>query len=235
MRDAIMFLQSKNITLNMALKIYKKYGEDTQAKVMTNPYMLIEDIDGIGFISADKIAASSGIKKDSVFRIQAGLIYTLKEAAEKHGNTFLPKSELVENAAKLLSLDAEFISGDVEVLSIARKVRYIEFENSSGEIDQGVMLSAIYSVEKTAGNSLANMLVYANALHIDVEEEINLFEKRDNIKLHGAQRDAVASAVNSGVSVITGGPGTGKTTIIKCILSILMRESDRPLVNRPLC
>lgn len=227
MRDTIMFLQSRNISLNMALKIYKEYGSDTEAKIRTNPYKLVEDIDGIGFLTADRIAMESGLEKTSGFRIDAGIIYTLKQGAEKGGNTYLPKDLLTSFTQKLLDLDESLIVSRIEDLILTRRVRLVDEEND------GVMLSSIYRIEKYAGNLLAQMQLLANAVTIDASSEIEHFEKIENIRLHEMQKDAVASAVNNGVSVITGGPGTGKTTIIKCILSILKARGNNVMLMAP--
>ena len=107
MQDAVMFLQEYNISVNMAVKIFNIYGDDTKNILQTNPYKLVEDIRGVGFKSADKMAVSLGIQKDSTFRIRAGLVYALNETSEKSGNTYLPKEELIQNLSKLLDLNFE--------------------------------------------------------------------------------------------------------------------------------
>ena len=219
MKDAMIFLRGCGITTNMAMRIYKVYGENTVSAVKTNPYKLIEDVSGIGFLTADKLAAETGIAKDSEFRIRAGIIYTLNTQGEKNGNTFLPKESLVSEAAALLKLENTLIEDALENLVLAGALRKV----NNGETD-GLMLSSVYRAEKSAATKLVELTALANRLSVDCDEEIAEFERAEKITLHSAQKDAVKSAVNSGVSVITGGPGTGKTTIIKCILSVFSAQ-----------
>ncbi|MCL2062622.1 MAG: ATP-dependent RecD-like DNA helicase [Firmicutes bacterium] len=221
MRNAVMYLQRLGISLNLAFKIYKTYGADTEAVVASNPYLLIEDVDGVGFLTADRIAAESGIQKDSAFRVRAGVIYTLKEAAERGGNTYLPKEETAALSAKLLNLSQDRAAQEIENLVLNRKLRAVRCADEGGDNGEGVMLAALYHVEKSAAVKLAQMLNCANMLRRDPQSLIDSFEQIEKIKLSPAQREAVTESVNSAVSVITGGPGTGKTTIVKCILYVL--------------
>lgn len=216
LQDAMIFLQSYGISLNLSLKIYREYGDKTQAKVKSNPYRLIEDIDGVGFITADKIAAKLGITGDSEFRLRAGVLYTLRDSGEKNGNTFLPREELKASAAALLGCDAELLEDVLDNLIIQRKLR----EVSAGGHD-GVMLTSTYRIEKGAAVSLLKLVREADRLPRDFDEDIAEFERREGIKFHEMQKQAIKTAASSGVTVLTGGPGTGKTTIIKCILFIL--------------
>ena len=212
MREAVMYLQELGISLNLAFKIYKVYGLDTKAIVKTNPYLLIEDVDRIGFLTADKIAKESGIKSDSAFRIRAGILYTLKEAADRGGNTYLPKDELLKYSSKLLGLDSSLVSDGITNLLYDQKIKVV-----NGNDDDGIMLAAFYKVEKSAAQKLSDMITASNIVNLDASSLVDGFEKKEKIQLHAMQRDAVLNATSNGVSVITGGPGTGKTTIIKCI------------------
>ncbi len=216
MKEAVMYLQSRNISLSLSLKIYKTYGEQTVAAVKSNPYRLIEEIDGVGFLTADKIAAEVGIARDSNFRISAGIIYSLMHSGERNGNTFLPAEMIVTEASALLEIEPEKISERIEELMISGKLRKF----SDGE-SEGYALTATFRAEKAAAAKLIALKEEANRIYVSCGEEISQFETLKNIKLHHHQKDAVESAILNGVSVITGGPGTGKTTIIKCILSIL--------------
>ncbi len=219
MKDAMIFLRQNGVTANMAMRIYKVYGENTVSAVKANPYKLIEDVSGIGFLTADKIASAMGIEKDSEFRIRAGIIYTLGTGGEKNGNTFLPRETLVSESVKLLGVDDALVSGLLDSLVLSGALRNV----NNGETD-GLMLSSVYRAEKAAATKLVELVALANRLNVDCDEEIAEFERAENLTLHSAQKDAVKSAVNSGVSVITGGPGTGKTTIIKCILSVFSAQ-----------
>lgn len=227
-QNTIMFLQSYNISTHMALKIYNVYHEKTTDIVKNNPYKLVEDIDGIGFSSADKIAQNAGIPKDSNFRIRAGLIHVLKVSCEKNGNTYLPKAMLFDQAAAALELELQEVEQKFvdafETLVLDRTTVTTWVDNC--EI---VMLSRYYYYE----NSIAQKLVWlANCRQedkFDVEEQIASFEQRNNMTFHEEQKKAIMGAINNGVFVITGGPGTGKTTIIKCILEIF--DSQRKIVS----
>lgn len=231
-QNTIIFLQNFNISTNMALKIYNVYREKTSEIVKNNPYKLVEDIDGIGFLSADRIAQNSGIPKDSLFRIRAGLIYILKTSCEKNGNTYLPKIMLLEQSASALELsleeNEEKFKEAFDSLTLDRTAVTTWLDNT--EI---VMLSKYYYYE----NSIAQKLVWlANCQkleELDVSEEIANFEQRNNILFHEEQKNAITGAINNGVFVITGGPGTGKTTIIKCILEILSSQQKNVSLVAP--
>ena len=219
MKDAMIFLRENGLTMNMAMRVYKVYGENTVAAVKTNPYRLIEDVAGIGFLTADKLAGEMGIAKDSEFRIRAGIIYTLSSGGEKNGNTFLPQDMLTEESAKLLKIDVTALGDAIDNLVVSGALKRVEQDGVDG-----LMLSSLYRAEKSAATKLVELVALANRLSVDCDEEIAEFERAEKITLHSAQKDAVKSAVSSGVSVITGGPGTGKTTIIKCIISVLKAQ-----------
>lgn len=207
----------------MSLKIYNVYREKTTDIVKNNPYKLVEDIDGIGFASADKIAQNAGIPKDSMFRIRAGLIHVLKNSCEKNGNTYLPKAMLFDQSASALEL--EFMENEEKFVEAFDSL-CLDRTAVSTWVDnvEIVMLSKYYYYE----NSIAQKLVWlANCQkedQFDLNEEISNFEQRNHITFHEEQKNAIAGAINNGVFVITGGPGTGKTTIIKCILEILTSQ-----------
>lgn len=222
-QNTIMFLQNFNITTNMALKIYNVYHEKTTDIVKNNPYKLVEDIDGIGFATADKIAQNAGLPKDSLFRLRAGLIYVLKTSCEKNGNTYLPKNMLLEQAADALELslqeqEAKFTEA-FDSLCLDRTAVTTWVDNT--EI---VMLSKYYYYENSIAQKLIWLANCQNEEEFDVNEEIANFEQRNHITFHEEQKKAIIGAINNGVFVITGGPGTGKTTIIKCILEILTSQ-----------
>ncbi len=222
-QNTIMFLQNFNITTNMALKIYNVYHEKTTDIVKNNPYKLVEDIDGIGFATADKIAQNAGLPKDSLFRLRAGLIYVLKTSCEKNGNTYLPKNMLLEQAADALELslqeqEAKFTEA-FDSLCLDRTAVTTWVDNT--EI---VMLSKYYYYENSIAQKLVWLANCQNEEEFNVNEEIANFEQRNHITFHEEQKKAIIGAINNGVFVITGGPGTGKTTIIKCILEILTSQ-----------
>ena len=227
MQDTVMFLQEYNISVNMAVKIFNIYGENTKEIIQKNPYKLVEDIRGVGFKSADKIATNLGIEKDSQFRVRAGLVYVLNETSEKSGNTYLPKQELVDSLSKLLDID--FTQKEQLLKDVIKGLVFEGFikELSINETDC-IMLLQFYLLEQHIANKL--LILSSNNLPVlDLDEEISHFEQVNDVVLHKDQKNAVITAINNGVSVITGGPGTGKTTIIKCILNIL--KNHRQMVS----
>lgn len=219
-QNTIIFLNEFDISFNLALKIYQEFKEKTIKTLQANPYCLVEFIDGIGFIKADKIACKMGIAKDSEFRVRAGVLHCLNEASDKNGHTYLPYEKLIENLSKLLDLsaieNAQLFEKVLQILTI-EKVVFRFFK----EYQTVVMLAKFYYFEKFVADKLALINISFSTETLDISEEIKHFEKLNSIKFHSEQINAIQTAVNSGVCVITGGPGTGKTTIIKCILSIL--------------
>lgn len=220
MQDAIMYLQDNNISTNLAMKIFKIYGDKTITIVKENPYRLIEDVDGIGFIRADKIAFSLGIEKDSPFRLRAGIVHCLNENSDKNGNTYALKGELLSEVSRLLDLDLNFayesLNNIIIGLQMEGVVRTLNLEGR--EI---VVTTKYYNIEKSIADKLSRMVALAEDTSYDIDKDIDNFEIINKIHLHQEQRNAVKMAINKGVCVITGGPGTGKTTIIKCVINLL--------------
>ena len=233
MQNSVMFLQSYNISINMSVKIFNTYGDKTIDYVKTNPYRLVEDIDGIGFLTADNIAKSMGIASNSLFRIRAGIIHTLSDNSEKTGNTFIYKDDLLNISAELLGLNLE-----------ANKEKYIEvldnmgydkaismFRAKSGR--EVIMLTRLYFTESAVGQKLALLNITAKSNDANYSEAIDHFEQINKITFDSQQRSAIENSLKSGVSVITGGPGTGKTTIIKCVLNILEQDGNKVMLLAP--
>ncbi len=232
MQDAVMFLQGLNLSVNMAIKIYNVYGNKTQEIVNNNPYKLIEDIDGIGFASADKIAFNMGIEKNSLFRIRAGVLYALIDAMEKGGSTYLPREMLISCACVLLELDEqenkEKIDMVIEDLKLDGYLKQLV-------VDEDDALTTIknYNFEKGIAGIIATLLQMNEFQDVNFEDEIAEYEKINKISLHETQKEAVVSALSNNFSVITGGPGTGKTTIVKCIIKCLKQQSKNILLLAP--
>lgn len=216
MQQQIMFLQSYNITTNMAVKIYNAYKGNVQRVLTKNPYKLIDDIDGIGFATADKIAQSMGIASDSEFRIRAGVVYYLKESAEKLGNTFLYTKDLNDALKELLGLE-----NDIDRTVMDGIYQNLQFDlvcncfNYNGE--SCIALTKYFKQEKAIAAQIVKLVREIKPLGINTDAIIDEFERVNKIKFHPSQREAINSAVNGGVTIVTGGPGTGKTTIIKCV------------------
>ena len=226
MQEQIMFLQSYGITVNLAVKIYNTYKSETKQLVLANPYRLIDDVDGVGFLTADKIAQSMGIEPVSEFRVRASMVYELKESAEKQGNTYLLFDDLMSACSNLLGVDlsehGQLVEDTVTKLVLEPTVKTFDVEGQ-----RCISLIKYYSLEKGIASRLITLNHDAKRILIDSESLISQFERLHNITFHASQLGAVKSALVNGVTVITGGPGTGKTTIIKCIAEILTAHGLR--------
>ncbi len=218
MQDALMFLQKYDISINMAVRIFDKYKLKTEEVLSKNPYVLIEDIDGIGFITADKIATKLGIEFDSDVRIRAGILYVLNDIAEKQGSTVAFYDEVLNQSKHILNFDDELSSKideqiiNLEIAGLIKKVTYEEKE--------ALAISKYNSMERYIAQKLINLNVNAVVAKLGSEKEIEQYEILNNITLHKTQKEAILTGTSEGVCVITGGPGTGKTTIIKGIIKI---------------
>lgn len=228
MQDAVMTLQAFDIPLGTAMRIYKVYGKDTAETVRKNPYLLIEDVDGIGFITADKIAAKTGIARDSAFRVSAGLIYTLKESVRQGGNTCYPFNDAAAEAAGLLDVDEALVRSVADSLILEHRLKL----TSVGQ-EEALALPGVFRTEKNAAVLLTRLIVSADSAVYDVSGDIESYEKINGITLHAMQKEAVVACVKSGVTLITGGPGTGKTTIIKCIIELFEKLGKTVLLMAP--
>jgi len=222
MQHTIIFLQSYDISLNLALKIYKTYEGLTEQIIRNNPFRLIEDVDGVGFATADMLAISMGLEKDSTFRINAAIVHILKSAASTKGHTYLPSGMLLREVMKLLAFDEDRESVVLAVLDQMQLEGTIVYLNDYHM--NGVMLKTYFNLEKSIAKNLFRLIETSVELELDLDDEIAAFEKKQGVTLHPSQKEAIAAAVNNGCVVITGGPGTGKTTIIKCIIELLQAK-----------
>lgn len=230
--DALSFLMNFGVTSGLAMKIYGEYGSDTEALVRTNPYRLTEDIHGVGFVTADRIARAMGIPADSKYRICAGIIHVLGENAEKNGHTFLPKEQLIEDARGLLGEEncgrLEECIDELIITPGKSGLKETEYEGGAA-----VMLRSMYRAECGSAVKLCRMSECANRALPECDDEIAEFERIEHVTFHPEQRLAITSALGGGVSVITGGPGTGKTTIVRCILRLLTRHGKTVRLMAP--
>lgn len=226
MQDTIIFLQSYDISTNLAVKIYNLYEDKTEELLLENPYRLIEDVDGIGFLTADKIAQKLGIKSDSEFRLRAGVLHVLKENSDKNGNTYIPKSKLFASTLICLKLDEDTLNSQFDNilfnLSLENIVTIIEEESETN-----IMLTKFFVMENSIAKKIIALKNTFSSETFNPENEIEQYEIQNKIKLHDKQKEAVISSINSGFSVITGGPGTGKTTIVKCLLHLLKLKNKK--------
>lgn len=218
MRDIMLALQEFGVTASQAMKLYKAYGKLCLAKIQENPYRLIDDIEGIGFLTADKIAQNAGVERDSEFRLKAGLKYTLQWARQE-GHTYLPRESLIRIAAseRVLGVDELPVERALEMLIIGGEVVY----QAVGSVD-GVFLPRMHFLESDCAKRLLQVLhTPSPLLFLDPKRQVTLLERELSISLAQQQREAVIRALTSGALVITGGPGTGKTTILRFILRIV--------------
>lgn len=216
-RQALMFLQKNGFSTSMAARVYKLYGAATENIVRTNPYRLVRDVKGIGFATADRMAAAIGVPRESPFRVQSGIIHVLQEAAGASGHLYLPMPELMDAARRLLGVADELIDNALRELMLSREVI---IEDVDGV--QAVYSSGMHDAEADVAYRLSQLARAASPVDAgDVDARISRFERKNGITFSPEQRQAVTMAATRGMVVITGGPGTGKTTIIKCILSLM--------------
>lgn len=232
MQNAVMFLQDLGISVNMALKIYRVYEEKTETNIRKNPYMLVDDIDGIGFATADRIASELGIVGDSDYRICAAISYLLKDAALRNGHNYLPQTELISSAIELLSIDSDDIEQRVRE-NINDMVMLGDLVCCDTGEHIAVLLRKNYQIEKSIAKKLLQIQSEAADFRVDVDYEVRRFEQAAGFNLHDNQRIAVKAAVENGVQIVTGGPGTGKTTIVKCILKLFSNLGQRVALCAP--
>ncbi len=227
-KEVMIFLQAHGISTTYAVRIYKKYGNVAIAVVKDNPYQLAMDIFGIGFKTADKIASNLGIASDSAQRIEAGVLFVMGELADQ-GNVYFPDNELVVRVAEVLQLTAGLIEKSIGAL-IAKE--HLVQETIS---EQNLLfLTSLHVCESMAAARITRILKAPKRdLTIDVEKAIAWFEDQTQVELGTKQRDAVRKAVSSKILVITGGPGTGKTTVLNAVIRILEKKGRRILLCAP--
>ena len=230
--DALSFLMSFGVTSGMAMKIFGEYGSDTEALVRANPYRLTDDVHGIGFLTADRIARAMGVPPDSDFRICAGIVHVLTDNAEKNGHTFLPKERLTEDAKELLGEEnCGRLDACIEEMLVTPRATGLKEADADGV--PALMLRSLYRAEAGSAAKLCRMTERADRSLPDCADEIAEFERIEHVSFHVEQRRAISSALAGGVSVITGGPGTGKTTIVRCILRLLTHHGKTVRLMAP--
>lgn len=217
MRNAMIFLQGYGISMTLAAKIYNQYGPSVYAILKENPYRLADDISGVGFKIADDIAVKMGIQADSDFRIKSGIMYTLLQATG-NGHIYLPYDELLEQLVLLLDTQVRDIEPQLTELAMEKKVVIKEDVTQEGVPIRMVYGASYYYMEMSVAYALKALDAQESIDEKKVLDRIRRIELAEKIELDDKQRDAVLQAVRSGFLVITGGPGTGKTTTINTII-----------------
>ena len=227
LRQAMMFLTQYGISVPLAVKIYQQYGNRTYQVVEENPYRLADDISGIGFKIADEIASQIGIHTDSDYRIRSGLLYVLLQATGE-GHTCLPKEDLLHRASALLGVEEEQMETQLMNLCMDRK---LVMKEQNGKVM--VWYGQYYYMELNVAKMLHDLNLECEMEESQIVKKLSKVEKQASITLDEMQRKAVVEAVKNGVLVITGGPGTGKTTTINAIIRYFETEDMEILLAAP--
>lgn len=227
MRKAMMFLQKYGISLNLGAKIYQKYGDSVYSVLQENPYRLADDISGVGFKIADEIAGRIGIHTDSDYRIKSGMMYTLLQATGE-GHVYLPREELFRRSSELLGVDASYMEKHLMDLSMERKV--IQKEDGEKIL---VYPSRFYYLELNTARMLRELNVHCPEDEDFVQRRIAQIEKETGTTLDEMQKKAVTEAAGHGLFILTGGPGTGKTTTINAIIRFFEGEGSELRLAAP--
>ncbi len=230
-KEIMIFLQGHGVSAAYSAKIYKQYGNQSIEIVRENPYRLAHDIHGIGFITADKIAQNLGIDRNSLIRAKAGLIYVLNQLTEE-GHVYYPEIQLIHKAKEILNVDEEIIILAVKELSKEKEL-FLEDLDPDGNL-RAAFLAPFYVAETGIAQRLINLKESpSNIRPIHPEKAIEWVQQKLNIELAQRQEEAVLLAATSKVLIITGGPGTGKTTLITAILRIFQQLKLRILLAAP--
>lgn len=230
MRQAMIFLQQYGISMNLALKIYQQYGPALYGIIKENPYRLADDIQGVGFKIADEIAQRVGIVADSDYRIRSGIFYCLLQSVA-NGHTYLPQEELLNSASELLRVEAGMMEKHLMDLQMEKKIMVKIGEG--GDPGRHIYAAQYYYMELNAARMLHDLNLRGTEPEEAVRSKLEEICKEEGIEADEMQIQAVIRAVNSGLLVITGGPGTGKTTTINTIIRYFEQEGMEILLAAP--
>ena len=226
-RTAMLFLNQYGVSSALAMKIYKEYGIKVMKVVRENPYRLADDIAGVGFKTADEIALKMGFPHESSMRMKAGILYTLSIAAS-NGHTYLPFESLLEETKRLIGISETEFENDIYELTIERKIVLKEINE-----ERRVYNNNLYYMELTVARKLLDLNAKSENDVKVMEAKVKEVEEKVGIKLEDLQRKAVYEAVESGLVIITGGPGTGKTTTINAIIKLFESQNMEILLAAP--
>ena len=227
MRQAMMFLQDYGISMNLAVKIYQQYGARLYSVIKENPYQLADDIPGVGFKLADEIAGKAGILTDSDFRIKCGILYTLLQGVG-NGHTYLPKEVLLRQASELLKVEPERMEKHLMDMQMEKRIVI-----KAGGGEAAVYAAQYYYLELNSARMLHDLNIRGDIPEGQIEAKILKIQQEEELLLDELQKEAVRRAVNCGLLIITGGPGTGKTTTINTIIRFFEQEGMEILTNSP--
>ncbi|WP_124068126.1 ATP-dependent RecD-like DNA helicase [Clostridium sp. E02] len=227
MRQAMMFLQEYGISMNLAVKIYQEYGPRLYSIIKENPYQMADDISGVGFKMADEIARKVGIFTDSDFRIKSGVLYTLLQATA-NGHTYLPEDELLSQASELLKVERLDIEKHLMDMQLDKRLVIRETDKK-----RTIYSSLYYYMELNTAKMLHDLNIRGQMPEEEIRKKLLKLQKEEQIELDEKQVKAVVEAVNSGLLIITGGPGTGKTTTINTIIRFFESEEMEILLAAP--
>ena len=223
MRKAMIFLSQYGISMTLAVKIYNYYGPGLYDVVRINPYRMADDIDGIGFKIADEIASKVGVSVDSDFRIQSGILYALQQSSV-NGNVFTPREQLQAITRELLNLEVVDLDRHLTDMAVDKRIVIKE---------EGIYASNYYYTELSIARQLMDLNISADMEQGKLMDKLQKVEKQEGIVLEAMQETAVLEAVRNGLLILTGGPGTGKTTTIKAIIHYFEQEGMEILLAAP--
>lgn len=232
MRRAMIFLQEYGVSMNLAVKIYTRYGQDMYLIIKENPYKLADDISGVGFKIADEIAERAGIRRDSDFRIKSAILYVLSTAGA-NGHACLPVDELYKMSSELLLLQDIDMDKYLMDMQIDKRIVIKKKEDETGQIRQMIYSSNYYYTELNIASMMSDLNIKDNIPKERILKKLSNIESNTGIELDELQRQAVVEAVNSGIMIVTGGPGTGKTTTINTIIKMFEAEGMEILLAAP--
>lgn len=228
LKNIMIYFQKFGISHGQCLKIYKRFGPNAKEVIEKDPYILCKEIKGIGFSTADRIASLLGIDKESESRITSGIDFVINRFCS-YGNTFMPKDKVISETAEMLTIDGKLVDSAIYNSTVSSK---LVVDKING-ID-GVFLPIYYYSELGITERISKLSIESfQTINTDVDFEISNFERKNGIKFAKSQKEAITGAFTDGIEIITGGPGTGKTTIIKSIIDIYENQNMKVLLAAP--
>ena len=227
LRKVMIYLQELGITTNLAVKIYEHYGSKVYKVIEENPYQLADTIEGVGFRTADEIASRSGILADSDFRIHSGIFYTLNQSVQE-GHVYLPEDVLINKSSQLLGVELDNIEKYIMDLCMEHKIVIKEEDNI-----KKIYPATYYYMELNSARMLDDLNIHCSVSEDTIEKHLRNIEESENLVLDKMQHKAVVESIKHGICIITGGPGTGKTTTINTMIKFFISENMDVLLAAP--